>query len=99
MSRARLMFLGSWLAEKERDEVVEDEDARRARDDRRVHGTTDARRAARGLQAEVAARERHDHAEDDALDEPIRDIPEAEKPARHPVKEARGLDVKQRLGA
>ena len=89
------VLAASWSsAEEEADEVVEDEDARRARDDRGVDAAADAGRAAGGRQAEVAARERDDEAEDDALDEAVRDVAEAEQAAGEAVVEAPRLDCR-----
>ena len=85
--KARRPALGeasdAWSPEDEADEVVEDEDARRAGDDRRVDAAADPRRPARGRQAEVAARERDDEAEDEALGRPLATSP---KPRRPPVR-------------
>src|SRR5450755_2679732 len=68
--------LPSCSCEEEADEVVEDEDAGGARDDRGVDRAPDAGSAALGGEAEVAARERDDEAEDEALHEAPRDVAE-----------------------
>src|SRR5689334_17101377 len=70
MSRGRFcVVIGSRQCE--RDEVVEDEDAGGGGDDRSVDGAADAGSAAFDGEAELAAREGHDDAEDDALDEAV----------------------------
>ena len=84
------------IPEDEADEVVEDEDAGGARDDRGVDAAAHAGSAARRRQAEVAARERDDEAEDEALDQAVRDVAEVEEPAGEAVVEARRLDLQER---
>src|SRR5438105_981264 len=84
-------------AKEEAHEVVEDEDARRARDDGGVDRAADPRRAALRRQPEVAARERDDQAEDEALEEAVGDVAEAEEAAGDAVVEGRRIDVEERL--
>src|SRR5450755_3384296 len=71
--------------EKEAHQVIEDEDARGAGDHGGVDGAADAGRPAFGGQAEVAAGERDDQAEDQALDQPVGHVAEVKPPPGEPV--------------
>src|SRR5262249_12433666 len=84
-------------SQREADEVVENEDARGARHDRRVDRATDAWPAAGRREAEVAARERDDEAEHDALEETVRHVAEAEQARREAVVERLWAHAEERV--
>src|SRR5579859_5821844 len=74
-------------SEEKAHEVVDDEDACRARDDRGVHRAADAGGAARDREAEVAARKTDHDPEDDALDEAVHHVADAQKAGHQTVVE------------
>src|SRR5690349_2738598 len=82
---------------REAHEVVEDEDAGGARHDGCVDAATHSRRSPGRSKTEMAARERDDQTEGDALDEAMRDVAEREERSRHPVVERARLDLKERI--